>query len=93
MIEDIKVIEVPKENFKGRYEAHVANNGNLTGVLSGSELKGKAREYGGWYFRKRQEVIEKVAALGVEPRAFKARRGAILWADAQTGEPVQLILV
>lgn len=70
---------------RGYYARHVAEYGHIPGVLSGAELKGRARRYGAWYARQRQRVASVLAAEGIH--IGTGRHGARLWADAE-GAPV-----
>ena len=78
----MKTITIPKALTSGRYSEHVLEDGHIPGVLSGAELKGKARHYSGWYFRKRCQIVEAVKAYGVVKAAFRGRK-----------EPVRLTIV
>lgn len=70
------------------YVVNVINNGHLPGVLSGAELKGNARRYGGKYAVTRAKVAAAVkATCGVESELVNNRR---TWAI--DGEPVELTL-
>lgn len=90
--DNIKIIEVPRHWATGTYAANVIEHGHETGVLSGAEIRGRARQFGGWYYRKRQEVQRKCASIGVYKTPFPAHRGATLWAD-EAGNRVRLVLV
>mgnify|MGYP000120142602 CR=1 FL=1 len=78
------------------YMEHVVNAGHVPGVLSGSEIKGKAASYGGSYARTRDKVASAVAKLvavhdGYVYDADRARRVRV-WVDAD-GTPVELTVV
>lgn len=79
---------------KGEYAEHVVNNGHKAGVLSGGELKGKARQYGRWYAGKRKEVeqavYEHTSGRITVGRVLINSRWCNVWVSAKTGEPVQL---
>ena len=79
----------------GDYQAHVLRNGHAPGVLSGAELRGKARQYGPRYARSRAKVEALAARVGVESdlrlvQTTGGLRWARVWARIDTGEPVQL---
>jgi len=78
---------------KGDYALHVLEEGHVPGVLSGAELKGKARQYGGWYARKRMEVKQWAhEALGVSADYRSSRHGrqALVW--VKDGRRVRLVI-
>ena len=76
------------------YMLDVAENGHRPGVLSGSKLSGKARQYSANYARTRNRVIAAVAeATEGRVAAGKAlinSRWSRVWVDAATNEPVAL---
>ena len=79
---------------RGYYAAHVAAHGHEPGVLSGAELRGRARRYGGWYQRQRERVARSLADLGIQSRLLlhpTARRLARVWVT-EAGEPVRITL-
>ena len=51
---------------RATYIAHVLQSGHRPGVLSGAELRGKARRYAGSYCRSRDKAAALAAAYGVE---------------------------
>ena len=58
----IPVTVVPR---RATYIAHVIESGHRAGVLSGAELRGKARQYAGSYARSRAKAAAIAAAYGV----------------------------
>lgn len=74
---------------KGNYARHVIENGHKPGVLSGAELKGKAKKYGGWYARKREEVQSFLAQYYCVRAEtiydFNRSRWVKVWIDGRTG--------
>lgn len=75
---------------KGDYAKHVITHGHQVGVLTGTELKGKAKQFGLWYAKKRNEVFRHLANLGVYSALVlhpKRHRWVRVWVDKE-GEPV-----
>ena len=73
------------------YMTHVVDAGHHPGVLSGAELQGKAKKYGGSYARTRASVIAAVYQLtGIsDGYALIDSRRARVWVD-KAGERVEL---
>ena len=76
------------------YMYDVVENGHRPGVLSGANLKGKARQYSASYAITRASVIDAVAEAtdgAVRPRKVLINsRWSRVWVDAATNEPVAL---
>lgn len=92
MTSTIQTITVPATIARGSYQQHVVRHGHIPGVLSGAEIRGKARSYGGGYARSRARVAATLRALGVTQSMIlhpESRRWTRVWTDA-TGQPVRL---
>lgn len=76
----------------GDYAKHVIRHGHVPGVLSGSELTGKARQYNVGYAKQRAKAAQLVASFGVQIGYAKNEnsRNVRVWVSAETGEPVRL---
>lgn len=80
------------------YARHVIEAGHEPGVLSGDELRGKARKYGGSYARMRGRVMRAISAAssGAIRSAIvlheQRRRHVAAWASTQTGAIVRVEL-
>jgi len=90
---DIQVIAVPRDALpRGDYAKHVAEHGHEPGVLSGAEIRGRARQYGGWYANKRAAVAEAMmrhgvrSALRLDP---ERRRRVRVWTDTES-QPIRI---
>ena len=96
----MNTITIPSEFIPrplGDYQAHVLQNGDTPGVLSGAELHGLARQYGARYAHSRAAVEALAARVGVEAdlRLVQTTRGmrwARVWVRMNTGEPVRLVI-
>ena len=89
------VIDIPQDVLprRGEYLRHVITEGHRPGVLSGAELAGKARQYGGWYSRQRDVAEQLVAPYGVASALTLINsRWCRVWSDAQ-GQQVRLQIV
>ena len=75
----LATIEADPEFPSGYYASHVLHNGDTPGVLSGAELAGKAKEFGGWYARQRARVEAVARKHGVSTEYDKSRHGAKVW--------------
>lgn len=77
---------------RGEYAVYVAENGHIPGVLSGAELRGKAKHYGAWYAKKRGETAAFLSQhYGVTDRLVLINsRWCRVWVD-ERGQPVRLI--
>ncbi len=102
-------IKVPKKQLPkhwGSYQEHVFYNGDVPGVLSGSELKGKAKQYGGKYHHSRLEVsswvkdnfkISDLLIFSLEKRRYvrvwvsKNRKFYIRFTDSEEGDSFYLL--
>jgi len=73
------------------YMEHVVDAGHHPGVLSGAELRGKAKQYGWSYARTRSRVIDAVRHLvGIsDGYALVGSRWIRVWVD-EDGERVKL---
>jgi len=92
----IKTIEIPSSQVPsrfGRYQLHVLCKGHIPGVLSGAELQGRSREYGGRYAASRDAVRRFVAQYGVTDAIVRTLPGCPrVWVDGG-GQPVRIKLV
>lgn len=77
---------------RATYIAHVLESGHRAGVLSGAELRGKAKRYGGSYCRSRDKAAAIAAAHGVTDSLVltAARRWTRVW--TLDGAPVRITL-
>ena len=77
------------------YARHVVESGHVPGVLSGAELRGRARRYGRTYARSRERVRAMLTRhCGVTSRlALIESRWARVWVTADSGEPVRVVLI
>ena len=86
-------ITIPAAAVSARatYIAHVLEAGHRAGVLSGAELRGKARKYAS-YWRARDKAAQLAAAYGVtDGLALSAsRRWTRVW--TLNGAPVRITL-
>jgi hypothetical protein len=91
-----KTIEIPSSQVPsrfGRYQLHVLCKGHIPGVLSGAELQGRSREYGGRYAASRDAVRRFVAQYGVTDAIVRTLPGCPrVWVDGE-GQPVRIKLV
>jgi hypothetical protein len=90
----IPTVTLPPPPMRGRYARHVLEAGHEPGVLSGAALRGRARRYGGWYYRIRRRVMEHAAAHGVEARLVMLpdrKRSARVWVSSD-GAPVRVVI-
>ena len=91
----LPMVNIPPPPFRSRYARHVLEHGHRPNVLSGAELRGKARRYEGSYWRMRRRVMDYAAQHGVKAALVLhpvSRRLARVWVDAETGERVQIII-
>ena len=92
----IKTIEIPSSQVPsrfGRYQLYVLEYGHIPGVLSGAELRGRAREYGDRYAASRRAVAKFVAQYGVRTACVPSLPGrSRVWVDTE-GQPVKIVLV
>jgi len=64
-----------------KYRRHVVESGHVPGVLSGAELRGRAKFYGASYARSRRAVFDALErAYGI--RVGTAVHNAKVWVDA-----------
>lgn len=79
----------------GSYQLHVLASGHVPGVLSGAELRGKARRFGARYRRSRDQAAALLRPHGVTVGTVMTsnRRRAVGWVSAETGEPVRVLLI
>lgn len=63
-----KIIKMPAPPARATYVRWVLENGHVPGVLSGAELRGKAKRFGASYYRSRM-VAEQHAAEHGDVRA------------------------
>lgn len=92
----MKTVAVPASVARGDYQYHVLESGHEPGVLSGAELKGKAREYGGSYAESRSSLMERVFAYGVTDDLVlmpHTRRWTRVYVDVQSRERVRIEVV
>lgn len=92
----MKTVIVPAKLAKGEYQYHVLESGHEPGVLSGAELQGKAREYGGVYAASRASVVARVMDYGVTDALVllpHTRRWTRVWVDMRSRERVSLEMV
>ncbi len=77
---------------RATYIAHVLQAGHRPGVLSGAELRGKARRYAGSYCRSRDKAAALAAAHGVKQGLVLGdnRRWTRVW--TLDGAPVRIAL-
>jgi hypothetical protein len=77
---------------RATYIAHVLQAGHRPGVLSGAELRGKARRYAGSYCRSRDKAAVLAAAHGVKQGLVLGdnRRWTRVW--TLDGAPVRITL-
>lgn len=95
--QDLPVIVVRREHLPRRmtwYRQHVIEAGHRPGVLSGAELAGKAKRYGGSYARSRVVIERALAPLGVRSdlcrvQCWGVTRWARVWVDSE-GRRVRL---
>lgn len=88
----MQTVTVPAAIARGSYQQHVVRHGHIPGVLSGAEIRGKARSYGAFYARSRASVAATLRALGVVQSLIlhpENRRWSRVWTDAN-GQPVRL---
>jgi len=87
-------ITIPAAAVSARatYVAHVIEAGHRAGVLSGVELRGKAKRYGGSYCRARAKAAAIAAAYGVRRNLVlsASRRWVRVW--TLDGAPVRITL-
>jgi hypothetical protein len=88
------IITIPAVAVPARatYIAHVLEAGHRPGVLSGAELRGKARRYAGSYCRSRDKAAVLAAAHGVKQGLVLGdnRRWTRVW--TLDGAPVRITL-
>jgi len=85
-------VTLPPPPTRGWYARYVLRNGHVPGVLSGAEIKGKASQYSGWYWRARQRVIEHAAEHGVYAKLVldpERHRWVRVWVNEE-GQPVRV---
>ena len=87
-------ITIPAAAVSARatYVAHVLEAGHRAGVLSGAELRGKAKRYAGSYCRSRAKAAVIAAAYGVTDGLVlsASRRWTRVW--TLDGAPVRITL-
>lgn len=78
---------------RSEYALETVERGHIPGVLSGAELKGAAREYGGHYARMRRRAAEAVESATAgrirDGKALRDSRWVRCWVD-QSGDPVRI---
>lgn len=75
------------------YVRHIVTHGNRPGVLSGGELRGKARKYGHTYRQTRQRVTRALERHGIRSGiALVDSRWSRVWIDAD-GQPITVDLI
>jgi hypothetical protein len=86
-------------SLRASYIRHVLDCGHIPGVLSGANIKGKARRYGGKYARSRAiaatiaaqaGVKQDVILLSVGSKDKSMRRHCRVW--VRDGKPVCLVI-
>ena len=79
---------------RGYYARDVAEYGHVPGILSGSNLRGNAREWSGWYARMRGRVAKAVYRATGACQGYRLinSRWCKVWTDGPHGKPVQLII-
>ena len=89
-----QTITIPAAAVPARatYIAHVLQSGHRPGVLSGAELRGKARRYAGSYCRSRDKAAVLAAVYGVQVDLVLGdnRRWTRVW--TLDGAPVRITL-
>jgi hypothetical protein len=92
MTTTIITIPVSAVPTRATYIAHVLQSGHRPGVLSGAELRGKARLYAGSYCRSRDKAAVLAAAYGVTQDLILGdnRRWTRVW--TVDGAPVRITL-
>lgn len=77
---------------RATYIAHVLEAGHRAGVLSGANLRGKAKRYGGSYCRARDKAAAIAATHGVHRNLVlsASRRWTRVW--TLDGAPVRITL-
>lgn len=76
---------------RATYQRHVLEAGHCPGVLSGAELKGKARTYGAGYYHARLRVMRLASEHGVtSDLVLIGSRWSRVW--THDGAPVRLEL-
>lgn len=77
---------------QGYYAAHVAENGDTPGVLSGAEMKGEAARWG-WYSKQRGRVTAALKPYGVTSGlALVGSRWCRVWVTIDAREPVTVVI-
>ena len=91
------VVKVPASIARGEYQEWIVNNGHMPTVLSGAELQGKARLYGGRYAASRDAVIGRIAEYNVTDDVVLMRvrdngpmRWCRVWVDMHTRSRVRV---
>lgn len=90
----MKTIKIKKTEFpfRGYYAQYVLENGHIPGVLSGSNLQGNARLWGGWYADQRLRVCRWASDYACNYQILSEnRRWTRLWSDHD--RPVRFILI
>jgi hypothetical protein len=90
----METITVPAKALQTRshYARHVAEQGHVPGVLSGAELRGKAKQYGASYARMRRRVEGLLSLRGIHSALVldaHSKRYVRVWVDG-SGAPVRL---
>lgn len=78
-------------NRRAQYARDVIERGHQPGVLSGAELKGKARQYSANYARQRRNAVAAVQAAtdGQVSDGYLQPHNRRVWVDG-AGHPVRL---
>ena len=92
----LPLISIPASAIPVRatYQRDVIERGHVPGVLSGANLRGKARQYGGSYAGSRA-VAATVAARhagAVSALRLVDSRWCRVWVNRETGERVELTI-
>ena len=78
---------------RATYVRHVLTAGHRPGVLSGAEIRGRARQWAAGYYRARSQAVALAAAAGVSSAVVldpERHRWVRVW--TRDGAPVQLTL-
>lgn len=77
------------------YMSNVIENGHIPGVLSGTELKGKAKQFGSSYRDYRNKVAAMLFPYDIVPRIVfdeERRRYVKVWTDTISEQRIQVKL-
>lgn len=84
----MQTIKIPAPARMGAYVRHVIEHGHRPGVLSGAELRGRARHWAASYYHQRRRAEEYVAPYSVvRGIAMVGSRRCAVW--MRDGVPAQ----